>query len=616
MRQNGKVNVVVVGRFQTGKSTLINCLLDERIAPTGGKGVATTQIQTIYQYGQRFMLEVAKHGAKAGVQDWLETDFRPDDFIYGAEGFESIAAAKVSLWKPLLQHVNLIDTPGIDANEQDTGRAMIALDKADFVLVLLENHGMRDSELHLLSEIRERCLPFSVIVNCRINEGKFWHPGHNAEIVEDIETQLANHGITPVPVTGGKSVWPCNLIWFWHSTSKLYCDDMAEKTNEDIWYFFREQIRPRKTVPANLTQKESNFLELRRFLEERKWMTAEKRSTSSETSVSPGNRRQSSPDRVPHSPEIDDETVLDLENPTGQRVVDIARMQHWLLSRIIRRALSSCWREATGISGFVDAIASHKMTFNPGENEESHQRWYEGLADIVARNPELQNNRWSLTAARSMTSGLEYILRRLAEPYLKLEDDSGELRQKAREDCERFLIDVNMNGVTSSLCSQLDKLQPEYKKIIADWRQLRARAVDVRRYYNSSFIGRILSASPQGFTDEVTRIQNDSTALFKEGNLLLKEKHKKLMHHWNRAFSLVEEILHEQMAAGVDIAPLAYNFPGQVNVLPIAVEGCLDRHIAQLLESELIDPQKTQLFKRRLYCACRRLGIGAGLRTP
>lgn len=43
--------VAIVGGFQIGKSTLVNCLLDDRYAPTG-KGLRTTAASTLFRYGE------------------------------------------------------------------------------------------------------------------------------------------------------------------------------------------------------------------------------------------------------------------------------------------------------------------------------------------------------------------------------------------------------------------------------------------------------------------------------------------------------------------------------------------------------------------------------------
>ncbi len=45
-----------------------------------------------------------------------------------------MSAVRISLWKPLLQKINLIDTPGVDADADDTAQAVASLEKADFVI--------------------------------------------------------------------------------------------------------------------------------------------------------------------------------------------------------------------------------------------------------------------------------------------------------------------------------------------------------------------------------------------------------------------------------------------------------------------------------------------------
>ena len=47
------MDVGIIGCFQNGKSTLINCLLGAKIAPTGGDGWSVTSANTIYCYSQQ-----------------------------------------------------------------------------------------------------------------------------------------------------------------------------------------------------------------------------------------------------------------------------------------------------------------------------------------------------------------------------------------------------------------------------------------------------------------------------------------------------------------------------------------------------------------------------------
>ena len=51
MERVNKINVGILGEFQNGKSTFVNCLLDDMVAKTGGYGLSVTSTSTMYEYG-------------------------------------------------------------------------------------------------------------------------------------------------------------------------------------------------------------------------------------------------------------------------------------------------------------------------------------------------------------------------------------------------------------------------------------------------------------------------------------------------------------------------------------------------------------------------------------
>ena len=108
-----KINIGVVGEFQNGKSTFVNCLLDDLVARTGGYGLSVTSTNTVYEYGNVQNVSYLSNSEILG-------NCRLVDFLNGDFGPLGVEKVVVSLWKPVLNKINIIDTPGFNANEVDT----------------------------------------------------------------------------------------------------------------------------------------------------------------------------------------------------------------------------------------------------------------------------------------------------------------------------------------------------------------------------------------------------------------------------------------------------------------------------------------------------------------
>lgn len=106
--------ITIAGEFQNGKSTLVNCLLGAKYAPTG-HGCRTTSCCTYFFYG--------------------ETNTAPRQ-IYGATPSENYL--EVTCNRPILKDAILIDTPGFDANNDDDEAAKDAIRKSDIIIFV---HG-------------------------------------------------------------------------------------------------------------------------------------------------------------------------------------------------------------------------------------------------------------------------------------------------------------------------------------------------------------------------------------------------------------------------------------------------------------------------------------------
>jgi hypothetical protein len=138
------LRIAVSGRVKSGKSTLINALVGEELAPTDPE--ERTQVNTVYRYGPEPKINVhTPHGAVQNVPvTTLDTGtirdlqrWRPDE----------VARLVIDSPSPGLQAITLIETPGLSSSAvQETGRAALAqiLSDADAVLFLTRNPHQTD----------------------------------------------------------------------------------------------------------------------------------------------------------------------------------------------------------------------------------------------------------------------------------------------------------------------------------------------------------------------------------------------------------------------------------------------------------------------------------------
>ncbi|GAA4837315.1 dynamin family protein [Saccharopolyspora rosea] len=165
-RLDQPLRIAVSGRVKAGKSTLINALVGEELAPTDAE--ERTQVNTFYQYGPEPKILVhTPHGAVQNVpvstldagtirdlQHW-----RPDEVV----------RLVIEAPSPGLQAISLIETPGLASSAvQETGRSALAqvLSEADAVLYLTRHPHQTD--LQFLQSVHElqiaRSAPINTIV--------------------------------------------------------------------------------------------------------------------------------------------------------------------------------------------------------------------------------------------------------------------------------------------------------------------------------------------------------------------------------------------------------------------------------------------------------------------
>lgn len=147
-------NLVAVGEFKRGKSSVLNALIGADILPVGV--VPLTAIVTILEYGEEPVVRVIfLDGAERQVPLAALWDFVTENGNPGNEkSVSEVRIAWPSLW--LKSGVRLIDTPGIGSvYRHNTDITYRFLPKADAVLFLLSvNQPVGQAEYDFLKEVR------------------------------------------------------------------------------------------------------------------------------------------------------------------------------------------------------------------------------------------------------------------------------------------------------------------------------------------------------------------------------------------------------------------------------------------------------------------------------
>lgn len=252
----------IVGCYQNGKSTLVNCLLDDNVAITGS-GKATTKLSTVFSYGEFQQAKAIE--SSTGIESVLTFSEYLNGVTDGPCEYDSY---HVSLWKPLLQNVDVVDTPGFYANEEDDRIATSSLDGLDVVVLVVRNRGLSEVEHSVLKTIAERELPFVVVMNCIETMGQLWNPASeaNERIAREIEARLRNIGHVPHPIDG-RFVFPLNFVWFWFASGHMAYenDEIACRLRSEVNAYF--ELEPVEHKTHQHIAETSNFLPFRYHLE-------------------------------------------------------------------------------------------------------------------------------------------------------------------------------------------------------------------------------------------------------------------------------------------------------------------------------------------------------------
>lgn len=183
------LRVAVVGEFNAGKSTFLNALLGEDVAPTGV--LPTTATLHWVAWAEDPFARVVVQGA-------------PDRVVPHGELKATLASLReasakvyrVFIYAPIerLKRVELLDTPGFNAPDPDhLAAARQAFDEAHVAIWLLDaTHAMKETERRVLAEIQGLGVPVQILAN----KADRLKPHEQEAVLAHVRESLAAVGLT------------------------------------------------------------------------------------------------------------------------------------------------------------------------------------------------------------------------------------------------------------------------------------------------------------------------------------------------------------------------------------------------------------------------------------
>jgi hypothetical protein len=152
VRLDGPLRVAVAGRVKAGKSTLLNALVGERLAPTDAG--ECTKIVTWYREGIGYEVEAELHNGEHRPLRFDRREGAALNVDLGDLAAEEVERLHINWPAASLRDITLIDTPGLASiNDENSLRTheflaagSIAPDSADAVIYLMRHLHRRDVE--------------------------------------------------------------------------------------------------------------------------------------------------------------------------------------------------------------------------------------------------------------------------------------------------------------------------------------------------------------------------------------------------------------------------------------------------------------------------------------
>lgn len=207
-----KLRFGIVGQYQSGKSLLINCLINRYVA-TVGVGVATTHTVVNYSFSESEFAEIVYDSGTKETCDISRLE--------GIDTDKTIKTVNVFLNNDFLRDYTLTDMPGFGFNETDNKVALEALGELDYAIVVVSNEksfGTDSPQYRDFCLLQRYNIPYYLVLNCKdIVKDNCWHPFHDININRMHEDLHIVDFYKPICYPFNEGHIPIvNLIWYWY----------------------------------------------------------------------------------------------------------------------------------------------------------------------------------------------------------------------------------------------------------------------------------------------------------------------------------------------------------------------------------------------------------------
>ena len=274
------MKIAIIGTFQVGKSTLVNCLVNDSLA---GVGIGNPTTHALNYYKNNITPEILCWdvcGRCLYRQAW-------NDQIYSFLIPPGTVRVMHELPDSFDLHGNiLIDTPGLDSAGKDASwdnerTEDIINDRSVDLLMLVVPNRQLDSSIRncVLPCIKESKKKLIVLMNCILRSAPDPNSSINLEIASQIDEELRAFGIrhSRVSMNSATKVLPINAVWWWISQRSQIKPEFCNQQTETV---FKERCQEIKnyfsiildqSVPSSeMLQKKSNLFHLFSYLYEEK----------------------------------------------------------------------------------------------------------------------------------------------------------------------------------------------------------------------------------------------------------------------------------------------------------------------------------------------------------
>lgn len=226
MSETKTLNIGIIGDYQSGKSLLVNCLL-ERYVSTVGDGNATTHTIIQYRFSQKEYVEyyINGEGRKEAITVLNKLDNNP-----------CIERIEVYANSAFLKNYVLIDMPGLDYDTNDNKKSVSFFKTLDYAIVVSKNVHAISNYYSAIRLLKQYGIPYYFIINCTtLYDDSRWDPNHgdNLSIAKSDMEYLEFYKPLVYPFDN-KEIPIVNLMWYWLSLKDVNSDELLKKYEKNF----------------------------------------------------------------------------------------------------------------------------------------------------------------------------------------------------------------------------------------------------------------------------------------------------------------------------------------------------------------------------------------------